>query len=375
LIIVDAGPTGRVRRLVWGGDVIQRCLFCRASFRRNETFHAIPRGRRIAFDPELGRLWVVCGKCFRWTLQPVEERDAALYELEKAARDVGQVVASTANITLLHAGRTLLIRVGAARLPERAWWRYGQELQRRRASFDSATSRVTAYTFGTLQRVADLLGLGDPDTPIHWDDDPVADIIRWRRFGWAAWHGRETCPYCRSTLRALTYELSWWVYPLQDSEGRLELGVPCPRCDPWTPENVYRIRGGAAETALRRVLAYQNVTGASEGLIRHASQAIEEAGSLEGFTRNTVERRQSLWKMGTAGSIALEIALGESAESRILAGEIKDVEYMWKKEEALARIMDEELTPLEVLAAHLRKLPVRLRRRKDVPRILLKPGL
>ncbi|HSM03298.1 MAG TPA: hypothetical protein VK858_01700 [Longimicrobiales bacterium] len=354
--------------------MIHRCLYCRTSFKKNETFHAIPRGRRIAFDPELGRLWVVCGKCFRWNLQPVEERDAALYELEKAAHDTGVVVAHTANITLLHAGRTLLIRVGAARLPERAWWRYGRELRKRRAAFDSATSRVTAYTFGALQRMADLVGMGDPDTPIHWDDDPVADIIRWRRFGWAAWHGRESCPYCRSTLRALTYELSWWVYPLQDAEGRLELGVPCPRCDPWTPDNVYRIRGRSAETALRRVLAYQNVTGASEGLIQHASQALEEAGTLESYTRAAVARRESLWKMGTAGAIALEIAVNETAESRLLQSDVRDVEFMWRQEEALARIMDEELTPLAVLEAHLRKLPIRLRRDRKVPRILVEAG-
>ena len=202
----------------------------------------------------------------------------------------------------------------------------------------------------------------------------MADIIRWRRFGWAAWHGRETCPYCRSTLRALTYELSWWVYPLLDEEGALQLGVPCPRCDPWTPKNVYRIRGRHAETALRRVLAYQNVTGASEGLIQHASQAIEHAGSLESYTTTAIERRECLWKMGTAGAIALEIAVNETAESRLLDGDVRDVEFMWKQEEALARIMDEELTPLEVLEAHLRKLPVRLRRREKVPRILLEAG-
>jgi hypothetical protein len=47
---------------------------------------------------------------------------------------------------------------------------------------------------------------------------------------------------------------------------------------------------------------------------------------------------------------------------------------MWRQEEALARIMDEELTPLAVLEAHLRKLPVRIRRRGKIPGILLKAG-
>jgi hypothetical protein len=358
---------------VRGGDVIERCLFCRAPFRENEAFQSMPRGRRIGFDPVRGRLWVVCGKCFRWTLQPIEDREAALYELERAVRDRGTPVAWTANIELHHVGRTLLIRIGPARLAERAWWQHGRELRRRRASFDSTTSRVTAYTFGTLQRVADLLGLSDPDVAIHWDDNPMADIIRWRRFGWAAWHGRVQCPYCNSTLRALSYDLSWWVYPLMTDDGALEVGVPCPRCDPWTPDNVYRIRGPEAETVLRRVLAYQNVSGASEGLIREASRVIEDAGSPGGFTMGAVDRRQSLWKLGRTGAVALEIALAESSEERLLQMEAQAVEFLWRREEELARITDEELTPRHLLMAHLRRLPIRLPRR-SVPRILQRPA-
>ncbi|UCC27029.1 MAG: hypothetical protein JSU98_07950 [Gemmatimonadales bacterium] len=333
----------------------------------------MPRGRRIAFDPIRGRLWVVCGKCFRWTLQPLEDREAALYELERAVRDLGTPVAETANVGLYHVGRVLLIRVGPARLAERAWWQHGRELRRRRASFDSTTSRVTAYTFGTLQRLGDLLGLSDPDVAIHWDDNPMADILRWRRFGWAAWHGRVECPYCNSTLRALSYDLSWWVYPLLEEGGSVQVGVPCPRCDPWTPDNIYRIEGPEADTVLRRVLAYQNISGATEGLIREASRAIEDAGSAGAFTVDAVGRRQCLWKMGRTGAVALEIALAESSEDRILQMEARAVEFLWRREEELARIMDEELTPRYLLRKHLRRLPVRVSPGRT-PRILRRLG-
>ena len=93
------------------------------------------------------------------------------------------------------------------------------------------------------------------EVPIDGKDTPVADILRWRRFGWAAWHGREPCPHCNSTLRAVRYELSWWVYPLLGRDGRLGVGVPCQRCDPWTPEKVYELTGEGAEMVLRRLLA------------------------------------------------------------------------------------------------------------------------
>ncbi len=57
-------------------------------------------------------------------------------------------------------------------------------------------------------------------------------------------------------------------------------------------------------------------------------------------------------------SIALEIALNESVERRIMGLELKAIEFTWKHEEELARIIDEELTPDDVRERHLRRLPV-----------------
>lgn len=326
------------------------------------------RGRRIAFDPVDGRLWAVCESCHRWSLVPVEDRHGALVELERLARDHGRQVAHTANISLLQAGPLTLVRVGRSALAEQAWWRYGRELRRRRASFESAGSRVASATVGVLAYAGDALGVVDAGLPVHWADTPMADILRWRRFGWAAWRGRETCPYCHSTLRALRYDLSWWAYPVAGEGGRVGLAVPCQRCDPWTPEKVYELQGDAAENALRRVLAYQNVSGASERRIAEASRAIEHAGSAGAFALEVTGRRQTLWRMGSLGTLALEIALGESVERRMLDVEAKTLEWIWRREEELAEIMDRELTPGRVLEDHLRRLPIRLRPRPS-PRL------
>ncbi len=354
-------------------DVSRRCLFCQKSFPDNGRFEQLPQGRRIAYDPDRGRLWLICGHCFRWTLVPMEDRDAALYELERAARDEAIPVAHTANIRLLRLKHIILVRVGAADLTEQAWWRYGRELRSRKASFDSRRSRVTAYTFGALNFVGEVLGLADPDVSVDWQDTPVADVLRWRRFGWAAWHGRSTCPFCQSTLRALRYDLSWWCYPLEGEDGGMAVGVPCPRCDPWTPEHIYRIEGGEAEHVLRRVLAYQNITGAGERLIRDATLAIETSGSPGEFALDSTRQRQTLWRMGTAGTVALEIALSETVERRMLDLEVRAVEFMWQREEELARITDEELTPAGILRRHLRRIPVRLAPRRRAG-ILADPG-
>lgn len=355
--------------LVEGAIVLSRCLFCRKPFPENGQFAHMPLGRRIAYDPVQGRLWAICEGCHRWTLMPIEEREGALYELERVARDRAHLVASTAHVSLLEAGGLALVRVGDADLAEQAWWRYGKELRRRRASYESVRSKVTAATFGAVAYVGDILGLTDWDVAIDWEDTPVADILRWRRFGWAAWHGRETCPYCHSTLVALRYELSWWIYPLSGRDGRLGVGIPCQRCDPWTPDKVYELHGDVAENVLRRVLAYQNISGASERRIEDAAHAIQHAGSAGEFALASTQKRHSLWKMGPTSTVALEIALNETVERRMLDLEVRALEFLWRQEEELARIIDEELTPRRLLEAHLRRLPIRVRPR-SAPAIL-----
>jgi hypothetical protein len=342
---------------------LTRCLFCRTRFPANGRLPHLPLGRSLAYDPEAGHLWVVCTTCHRWNLWPIEERDAALYDLERLVHDRGVLLAATAHVSRFDADGLSVVRVGAAALPERAWWRYGSELRRRRAATSGPAAAVSACTLGALAYLGGLVGLGDPEFSIDWRDAPVRDLLRWRRFGWAAWHGRERCPYCHSTLRALRYDLGWWVYPLRGPDGRLSVGVPCQRCDPWTPDKVYELHGDAAENVLRRLLAYQNIAGASERRIADAAREIERAGSPAAFARQVTDRRSSLWKLGPVGTIGLEIALGESAERRWLEMELRSLEALWRKEEELARIVDEELTPRRLLEAHLRKLPIRLRSR------------
>lgn len=337
-----------------------RCLFCHKPFSENGTLGHLPRGRRLAYDPQRGRLWVVCEGCHRWNLTPIEHRAEALWELERLARDRAHPVAHTANVTLLDAEPLILVRVGKAGLTEQAWWRYGKELRRRRSTFQSAGSKLTAYTFGALAYLGETVGLTDLDWSITWDDTPMADILRWRRFGWAAWWGSVECPHCHSILRALRFDTSWWIYPLWRDGGRLAVGVPCPRCDPWTPDKVYTLEGTQAENVLRRVLAYIHISGAGERTIRSAAQAIEHAGSVGTYVKDLTDDRMSLWKMGSTRSIALEIALNESVEQRMLDLEVRALELLWKQEEELARIIDEELTPRRLLERHLRKVPPRL---------------
>src|SRR6184192_52353 len=108
------------------------CLFCNQDLGSNEVIEAFPIGRRLAFDAAKGRLWVVCRKCERWNLSPLDERWEAIEQAEQLYSDTRRRVA-TAEIGLARlADGTELVRIGAPMRPEFAAWRYGDQFGRRR---------------------------------------------------------------------------------------------------------------------------------------------------------------------------------------------------------------------------------------------------
>ena len=54
------------------------CIFCTRPLGSNQVVEHFPVGRRLAFDGEKGRLWVICRKCLRWNLTPIKERVAEI---------------------------------------------------------------------------------------------------------------------------------------------------------------------------------------------------------------------------------------------------------------------------------------------------------
>ncbi len=320
-----------------------RCLFCHAPFEEGWRFGGLPPAFRIAFDPGRERVWIVCGSCFRWNLWPPEEQGGAISALERVAADRGQLLARTENISLLVVGDVILIRVGNAELQERAFWRYGREVLARERAYRSTGAKLSAYAYGALATVAESVGLGDRNFKVRFEDGFTAEILRWRRFGWAAWFGRLQCPSCGSYLRAARFDLSWWFYPMLDEGGKLALGVPCPRCDPWTPAKIYHLQGYEAESTLRRVLAYQNITGAGEGALEAAVKEVQRAGTPDMYLEGVARDSPFLRELSFPQAVALEIALNEGVERRALEVEARGLEFMWRKEEELARIMEEEL--------------------------------
>ena len=92
------------------------CLFCNQPLGTNSAFDSFPIGRRLAFDPAKGRLWVVCRKCERWNLSPLDERWEAIEQAEQRYAETRRRVATTQiGLARLSDGRLALTSSSALR--------------------------------------------------------------------------------------------------------------------------------------------------------------------------------------------------------------------------------------------------------------------
>src|SRR3954462_4354676 len=108
------------------------CLFCNGPLGANDSIESFPVGRRLSFDARKGRLWVVCERCSRWNLSPLDERSDAIDQCERAFRSTTLRV-STDNIGLARLGDGLERGgIGAPLRPELAGWRDASRFNRRR---------------------------------------------------------------------------------------------------------------------------------------------------------------------------------------------------------------------------------------------------
>ena len=312
-----------------------RCIFCHTAFRAEGPIEHFPVGGRIAFDRGRGRLWAICGSCRRWNLAPIEERWEAIDELERLSRDRGRLLSQTDNIALIRADQAELVRVGRAGLTEEAWWRYGAELSKRRSRYKRLK---------TIEVVA-MVAAG-----FYWGGEALNRLSRWYDFGSTAWRGQVPCPKCGQPLTEIRFGDSRKLLVLPDEDAGVALEMGCPRCKFGERPGHFRLEGIAAQHTLRRVLAWRHYAGASEERIRDATGVIQAAGSAQHLSRSLADHALTIEKLDAkrnrTQSIALEIALNDEVERRLLETELADLERRWQEEEQLAAIVDGELTPL-----------------------------
>lgn len=340
--------------------VYSTCIFCQRSLGANETLEPFPIGRRIAFDPAKGRLWVVCRVCERWNLTPIEERWEAIENAERLYRGSRRRF-STDNIGLARVGDGLeLVRIGAPLRPELAAWRYGDQFGRRRRryrAYGAATVVVgTAVSVGAL---AAGLSLG---------------VAVWAARALRAVY-QEQRPLVRVQagngimLPVSIEELPNIELVQVDRSGGWGLDIPNRYWErrflhggtnaPSTP--TVRLTGAVAQQAAARLLPHVNRAGARAADVAEAVRRIETFGTgsaafraalgLRDNPRRPVAPPRAITTLPASVRLALEMAAHEDMERRALEGELAELHRAWQEAEEIAAIADDLLVPTRIRQA------------------------
>jgi hypothetical protein len=317
------------------------CIFCNQALGRNEVLEDFPVGHRLAFDTARGRLWVICRKCERWNLSPLEERWEAIEAAERIYRELRMRVA-TENIGLArHPAGLELVRIGRPLRPEFAAWRYGDQFgrRRRRAILLGAGSLAVLGLIATAG-----IATGVITTGVLGQSGNFVNM-------WLNGRVMLKLPTDQGVLKCKRQDLLQSKLSLDD-DGEWSFSVGKGR----KKERVFR--GSEAERVAGLVLPKVNSTGARPVNVQRAVSDIERAGGPEAYlslivsspmaqTRRAArpERAGRLGYLPTPTRLALEMALHEEQERRALQGELKVLELAWKAAEEVAAIADDLLLP------------------------------
>lgn len=320
------------------------CIFCHDDLGRNEAVEHFPVGRRLAFDAAKGRLWVVCKRCARWNLTPLEERWEAIEECERLFRDT-RLRVSTDNIGLARIREgTQLVRVGEPQRPEFAAWRYGEQFGRRRRNYRLIVGGGILAGVG-LQ--AGLAGLGAGFVAGTW--------------GW-------------NLMKAGYERLTAVRVPTRHGKGTVSITETIAKQsrffhEPDTGAVVLSIKQGAAlhrfvgDAALRnaaKMFPKVNASGAKREQVAQALEVLERAANprapdLVAALLRTYHTAFSLGspvgKVRSELRLALEMSLHEDAERVAMEGELAELEDRWREAEEIAAISDDLFLPQSVLRA------------------------
>lgn len=314
------------------------CMFCRKPLGANEVIESFPVGRRLAFDAARGRLWVVCRKCERWNLTPLEERWEAVEDCERIFRDT-RVRVSTDNIGLArHPEGLTLVRIGEPMRPEFAAWRYGDQFGRRRRKailYGAAGLAVFGGIMvgGAAAGIFSGFMLSQSGTFVNaWMNSRTLVKLHPER-------GR-TIKLKREDL------LGTRVRPADDDLG-FKLQVRKGKKKTWH-------EGPEARRFAGSILPRMNSMGGTKETVQDAVTEIEALGHPERFLLDVAAGDRFQDKKGVPGYInkmpkptklALEMALHEEQERRALEGELWLLEQAWREAEEIADISDNLLLP------------------------------
>lgn len=332
------------------------CLFCNSDLGRNDVIETFPVGRRLAFDAAKGRLWVVCRRCERWNLTPLEERWEAIESCTRAFGGTRMRI-STDEIGLAKLKEGLeLVRIGAPQRPEMAAWRYGDQFGRRRRKHYTMVAGG-AVVIGAIAVAGPALGLIGAGAI-----NPTIQLFNaGRRLYGARTLIRVPGPG-DTTLMTRLADLSKVRLTAAGEEFVLEVPVALRgKHVPWwrydRARETHELRGDAAIRAAAALLPRLNRGGGSKEDVQRAVESLEAAETPDRLFRRASEMVRSESRFGRSkkahtliglpnpSRLALEMASHEESERRALEGELHLLEAAWRDAEEIAQISDDMFLP------------------------------
>jgi hypothetical protein len=328
-------------------EMYRNCLFCKHSLGQNKTLEFLSVGRRVAFDRERGRLWVVCPMCGRWNLCPFDERSEALEECVRLSEAALLQEASGEIALLQHRHGLSMIRVGKPPLSELVSWRYARSLVRRRRAFLASGAALGAASGLMFVGMAAGWAVAVPLMGTVGGFYPLVEMRRTvLEFSTAEGVDLEcTAPMARG------------VCLRHDPGGQVSLRVR-------TKNAGYQdVQGEDAGILLARAMPYINETGGTTDSAILAARSITEQGGVAGFLsalaqdselqRSSVlravgghpRREGAVYRYPKPLQLALEAASHIRQEDRFLSGEFRRTLVEWRSAEEEAAISDSLLEP------------------------------
>lgn len=339
------------------------CLFCHTELGANEAVEHFPVGRRLAFDAAKGRLWVVCRRCERWNLTPIEERWEAIEECERSYSTT-KLRVSTDQIGLARLSEGLeLVRIGKPQRPEFAAWRYGDQFGRRRRKHVIQGVAIVAGA-ATIPFLGPALGLSLGGFG--------GLIFQLGNLSYGLYSGRRIVARVRDNngnlLRVDRVGAGQTVMlkPTENEPWGLRImhrrlvdpGLQWLRYEKDQPQT--DIRGEDALRAAAQLLPALNARGASSKQVRDAvalatehtdpSIVFDRAARLAATKRswNDFGKGAMLTLVSPELRLALEMVSHEESERHALEGELHLLEEAWKEAEEIAGISDNMFLPEDI---------------------------
>jgi hypothetical protein len=347
------------------------CIFCHSSLGSNEVIEHFPVGRRLAFDASRGRLWVVCRKCERWNLTPLEERWEAIEDCERAFTET-RLRVSTDNIGMARLKEGLeLVRIGAPLRPEMASWRYGDQFGRRR-------KKHLLYSGIGLAGAASFVILGPVTGVIAGSSWGMWNIVNFANTAYQQRRIRASLiiPESTAPVTIRLKQLNRISIVSRGEDWALRVPFEAPATQPvrlsngrmlqaskWNSgaELTTLLTGEAALQAASKLLPAINVQGAKRNEVDAAVGMIGEvaanpsslfaryAAQGPGRVRRTAASvdpdGHSLIRLPKEVRLALEMVTHEDTERRALEGELSLLENEWRQAEEIAAIADDMFLP------------------------------